>query len=97
MAATEIKKHVFGKPDTQVTRVGLGGEGVLRTFDRAGEARAVIQEALAQGITYYDCARVYADSERYYGSLWKKHPQTRLLFSRPANPPGGTGRAHWRN
>jgi aryl-alcohol dehydrogenase-like predicted oxidoreductase len=50
---------------------------VLRTFDRAGEARAVIQEALAQGITYYDCARVYADSERYYGSLWKKHPQTR--------------------
>ena len=73
----EIKKHLFGKTDIPVTRVGLGGEGVLRTFDRAAEAKAVIEEALARGITYYDCARVYSDSERYYGSLWKKHPLTR--------------------
>jgi aryl-alcohol dehydrogenase-like predicted oxidoreductase len=80
MATAEIKRHLFGKTGIPVTRVGLGGEGVLRTFDRAGEAQAVIQAAIAQGITYYDCARVYSDSERYYGSMWKKHPQTRAAI-----------------
>ena len=80
MAITDIEKHLFGKTHTAVTRVGLGGEGVLRTFDRSGEAGAVIQAAIAQGITYYDCARVYSDSERYYGSHWKKHPQTRAAI-----------------
>ena len=60
-----------------VTCVGLGGEGVLRTFGRAHEAEKVISEAIAQKITYYDCARVYADSERYYGAVWGKNPQLR--------------------
>lgn len=77
MAVMEIKKHLFGKTAIPVTRVGLGGEGVLRTFNRVKEARLVIQAAISQGITYYDCARVYSDSERYYGSLWKEQPQTR--------------------
>lgn len=58
-------------------RVGLGGEGVLRTHGRASEAREVIHEALDQGITYFDSARVYADSELYYGSVWREQPQTR--------------------
>lgn len=50
-----------------VSRLGLGGEGVLRTFGRDGEARAVIDAALAEGITYCESARAYAGSEAYYG------------------------------
>jgi len=58
-------------------RVGLGGEGILRTHGRASEARHVIHEAVDQGITYFDSARVYADSEVYYGSVWQEQPETR--------------------
>ena len=60
-----------------MTRVGLGGEGILRTHGRTDQARKVIQEALDQGITYFDSARVYADSELYYGSVWPDIPDTR--------------------
>jgi aryl-alcohol dehydrogenase-like predicted oxidoreductase len=60
-----------------VTCVGLGGEGVLRTHGRHDEAEKVISEAISQEITYFDCARVYADSERYYGAVWGKTPELR--------------------
>jgi len=70
-----IEKH-FGNI-RHVTCVGLGGEGVLRTYGRDDEADQVISEAISQKITYFDCARVYADSERYYGAIWEKNPQLR--------------------
>jgi aryl-alcohol dehydrogenase-like predicted oxidoreductase len=60
-----------------ISRVGLGGEGVLRTYGRAKEAEAVIQEAVNRGITYFDSARVYADSEIYYGTVWGKNRELR--------------------
>jgi len=58
-------------------RVGLGGEGVLRTHSRTAEARDVISQAIEQGIAYFDSAHVYEDSELYYGSVWRERPQTR--------------------
>ena len=67
----------FGKSAATVTRVGLGGEGVLRTFGRQQEARAVVEEAVRQGIGYFDSARVYSDSERYLGSVWDEEPEAR--------------------
>ena len=77
MTPTEIEKRLFGKINQTVTRTGLGGEGILRTQGRDLEAQAVIQAAIDQGITYFDSARVYADSECYYGSLWEKLPDIR--------------------
>ena len=56
----------LGRTGRVVTRVGLGGEGVLRTRGREAEAEAVIEAALAAGLGYFDTARVYDDSERYY-------------------------------
>ncbi|NTV14820.1 MAG: aldo/keto reductase [Desulfobulbaceae bacterium] len=67
----------FGKTGRMVSAVGLGGEGVLRTYDRPDEAEAVIRAALAQGITYFDSARAYSDSEVYYGRVWGKEPKLR--------------------
>lgn len=58
-------------------RVGLGGEGVLRTYGKTAEAREVILEAVAQGIAYFDSAHVYADSERYLGLVWRERPKVR--------------------
>jgi aryl-alcohol dehydrogenase-like predicted oxidoreductase len=75
-----IEKRIFGKTHQVVTRVGLGGEGVLRTNGREQEAHAVLQAAIHQGITYFDSARVYADSELYYGNLWGTYPETRATI-----------------
>ncbi|MCB2184646.1 MAG: aldo/keto reductase [Desulfobulbaceae bacterium] len=72
-----MKSVNFGATGKTVSLVGLGGEGVLRTFNREKEAQAVIRAAIEQGITYFDSARVYSDSEVYYGSIWKKESSLR--------------------
>lgn len=72
-----IATRLFGKTGPAVTRVGLGGEGVLRTFGREAEAQAVIEEAVRQGIAYFDSAQAYAGSEGYYGRFWKRHGDLR--------------------
>jgi aryl-alcohol dehydrogenase-like predicted oxidoreductase len=58
----------LGQTGERVTALGLGGEGVLRSFARDEQARAVIIAALDEGVTYFDCARAYAGSEQYYGA-----------------------------
>jgi diketogulonate reductase-like aldo/keto reductase len=55
-------------------RVGLGGEGVLRTEGREAEAQAMLSAAYESGIRYFDSAPAYAGSERYLGRFWKKYP-----------------------
>jgi predicted aldo/keto reductase-like oxidoreductase len=77
MNASTLQTRAFGKTGIQVTIVGLGGEGILRTYGREPDAGAVIREALDQGIAYYDCARAYAGSEGYYGLMWSEHPEAR--------------------
>lgn len=72
-----MKTVPLGSQKKQVSIVGLGGEGVLRTYDKQNEAQQVINEALQQNISYCDCARVYSDSELYYGSVWKNSPEQR--------------------
>ncbi len=77
MALQPISPSPFHQSNTPVTRVGLGGEGILRTFGMEEEALAVIGAAVDAGMTYFDSARVYKDSERYYGRFWAKHPGIR--------------------
>lgn len=67
----------FGRGGPEISVVGLGGEGVLRTWGRQEEARMVIRRALKEGITYCDCARAYSGSESYYGSVWGPNPDDR--------------------
>ncbi len=74
---TALPTIPFTPRGPEVTRIGLGGEGVLRTFGREAEARAVIQEALARGIAYFDTAPAYSGSQAYLGSVWAEQPQAR--------------------
>jgi aryl-alcohol dehydrogenase-like predicted oxidoreductase len=60
-------------------RIGLGGEGVLRTEGRRREALAMLTAAYDAGIRYYDSAPAYAGSERYYGLFWEQHPDRKEL------------------
>ena len=78
-----------------VSRVGLGGEGVLRTQRRDAEAREVIESAIEAGITYFDSARVYQNSELYYGGVWSRRPADRdrcFLTSKSAQRHAGGAR-----
>jgi aryl-alcohol dehydrogenase-like predicted oxidoreductase len=75
--AYAIPQKSFSSGSRQVTAVGLGGEGILRTTGRTPHARKVIQEALALGITYFDSAPAYQESELYLGSIWKENPAAR--------------------
>ena len=56
------------------SRVGLGGEGVLRTEGKDREAGAMLSAAYESGIRYFDSAPAYAESEQYQGRFWKEHP-----------------------
>jgi len=72
-----VQKTQFGRTGREVTVVGLGGEGILRTFGQDRRAREVILEAVSRGIAYFDSARVYAGSEGYYGTVWPQNPEMR--------------------
>jgi len=62
-----IPKRRLGKTNVNVTILGLGGEGVLRTYDREKDAYDLINRAIDLGINYFDSAKAYAGCESYHG------------------------------
>jgi aryl-alcohol dehydrogenase-like predicted oxidoreductase len=77
MPADDMLKRAFGNTGQKVTVVGLGGEGILRTWGQEKAAEAVILAAIRQGIGYFDSARAYAGSETYYGRVWPDRSEDR--------------------
>lgn len=78
----EIEKRKLGKTGVDVTIMGLGGEGILRTFGYDRQAYDLINRALELGITYFESARAYAGSESYYGKSLAQHRQKIFLTSK---------------
>ena len=72
----------LGKTGVSVTRLGLGGEGILRTYNREKEALAMIEAALEAGISYFETARAYSGSEAYLGQGLKGHRERIFLASK---------------
>jgi aryl-alcohol dehydrogenase-like predicted oxidoreductase len=77
-----IPTRILGKTQQAVTILGLGGEGVLRTYRQEREASAVINRALDLGITYCESARAYDGSEAYYGKTLKERRKDIFLTSK---------------
>jgi aryl-alcohol dehydrogenase-like predicted oxidoreductase len=77
-----IPKRRLGKTGVDVTILGLGGEGVLRTYGRGREADALINRALDLGITYCESARAYSGSESYYGKALRERRKDVFLTSK---------------
>ena len=62
-----IRRRRLGKTNVEVSILGLGGEGVLRTPGHDKAAAELINTALDLGINYMETARAYGPSESYYG------------------------------
>ena len=77
-----LPKRIFGNTGEEISILGLGGEGLLRSFDRGKEAVPLIQRALDLGITYFESARAYGGSEAYYGSALKERRKEVFLASK---------------
>ncbi len=77
-----IPKRTLGKTGVEVTILGLGGEGVLRTFGREQEAYQLIHRAIDLGISYFESARAYSGSESYYGVALKERRSEIFLTSK---------------
>lgn len=74
---SDIPRRKLGRTGVEVTILGLGGEGVLRTFGCAAEAVPLIRRAIELGINYCDSAKAYAGSEDYYGEAFASTPGLR--------------------
>jgi len=77
-----IPTRILGRTGQNVTILGLGGEGVLRTFGHDKAASALVNRALDLGITYCESARAYAGSEAYYGQALKERRKDIFLTSK---------------
>lgn len=78
----DIPKRILGKTGVEVTIVGLGGEGVLRTFGHDSEAYELVNRALDLGVNYCESARAYSGSEAYYGKALKERRTGVFLTSK---------------
>jgi len=77
-----LPKRPLGKTGVEVTILGLGGEGALRTFGQEDEAVSLIQRAIDLGVTYFESARAYSGSESYYGMALKERRREIFLASK---------------
>lgn len=77
-----LEKRRLGRTGVFVTILGLGGEGILRTFGHDKEADVLINRAIDLGINYLESARAYAGSEAYYGKSLKERRKEIFLTSK---------------
>jgi aryl-alcohol dehydrogenase-like predicted oxidoreductase len=67
-----VEKRKLGRTGFEATIMGLGGEGLLRTYGQDKEAYTLINKALDLGINYFESARAYDGSEEYYGKAFRE-------------------------
>jgi aryl-alcohol dehydrogenase-like predicted oxidoreductase len=77
-----IPKRKLGRTGIDVTILGLGGEGILRTYGYDREAYQLINKAIDLGVNYLESARAYSGSESYYGKALKERRKDIFLASK---------------
>ena len=78
----DIPRRKLGSTGEEVTILGLGGEGVLRTFGYEQDAYQLINRGIDLGINYFESARAYSGSESYYGLALKERREEIFLTSK---------------
>ena len=77
-----LPSRPLGRTGKEISILGLGGEGILRTHGETAKAVQVIHRALDLGITYCDTAPAYASSRDYYGAALGERRQQVFLASK---------------
>jgi aryl-alcohol dehydrogenase-like predicted oxidoreductase len=77
-----IPKRTLGRTGYEATIMGLGGEGILRTYGRESRAYELINRAIDLGLNYFESARAYSGSEAYYGLALKERRREIFLTSK---------------
>jgi aryl-alcohol dehydrogenase-like predicted oxidoreductase len=77
-----IPKRTLGRTGYEATIIGLGGEGMLRTYGYEQQAYELINRAVDLGINYFESARAYSGSETYYGLALKERRKDLFLTSK---------------
>lgn len=77
-----LPKRLLGNTGASVTIMGLGGEGILRTFGHHEAAYELINLAIDLGINYFESARAYSGSETYYGQALRERRKEIFLTSK---------------
>ena len=78
----DIPRRRLGSTGEEVTILGLGGEGVLRTFGYEQNAYQLINRGIDLGINYFESARAYSGSESYYGAALRERRKDIFLTSK---------------
>ncbi len=77
-----IPKRILGRTGYEATIMGLGGEGILRTYGYETQAYELINRAIDLGINYFESARAYSGSEAYYGLALQERRKEIFLTSK---------------
>src|SRR5437762_12080541 len=77
-----LPSRPLGRIGKEVSILGLGGEGILRTHGETARAIRVLHRALELGIPYCDTAPAYASSRDYYGAALGERRQQVFLASK---------------
>src|SRR3989338_445960 len=82
-APTALPTRPLGTTGLHPTIIGLGGEGILRTTGRMKHAIPVIRRALESGITYFDTAPAYQQSQDYLGEAlgWDQGDRPKIVLA----------------
>jgi len=87
-----VRTHELGSSGLQVSRVGLGCNNFGRRLDLEG-TRAVVEAALAEGITFLDTADTYGGgkSEQFLGEILEGRRDQVVLATKFGMGEGGRG------
>jgi aryl-alcohol dehydrogenase-like predicted oxidoreductase len=87
-----MRLHELGSSGLQVSRVGLGCNNFGRRLDLDG-TRAVVEAALAEGITFLDTADIYGgnQSERFLGEILEGRRDEVVLATKFGMADGASG------
>ena len=74
-----MRQRLLGKTGLKVSEVGFGGIPIIRLS--MDEAIRVLRRAQERGITLFDTANVYLDSEEKIGRAFKGLPRQQLVLA----------------
>jgi aryl-alcohol dehydrogenase-like predicted oxidoreductase len=77
-----LERRKLGSTGEEVTLIGLGGEGILRTTGYERHAVKLINHAIDLGVRYFESARAYSGSEQYYGAALRNRRKEIFLASK---------------